>query len=59
MTITHNNRHYAVLGFTYPRRGNMYYDREVNRVKMAGRNINSRKHIIIAERVAVVAAVAK
>jgi hypothetical protein len=50
MTVKHAGKEYTVLCFTYPRHGNLYYDPQVNRVKMAGRNIDSRKYIIVTRR---------
>lgn len=49
MVITHNSRRYMILCFAYPRRGNLYYDAKVNRVKTASRNFCRRKHIIVAD----------
>jgi hypothetical protein len=49
MTIKHAGKEYRLISYTYPRRGNMYYDCACNRVKLAARNIDSRKYIIVQQ----------
>lgn len=49
MAVYHGRRPYRVVRYDYPRRGNLYFDGSVNRVKCAGRDIMSHKHLILTE----------